>query len=104
VMKCSGYRISPFEIESELQSHPAVLEAAAVEAPDALKGNVVKAFVTLRNGHAAIPELEAELIAHVRARLAPFKTPRSIEFVAELPKTQSGKIKRRLLRDAERNG
>lgn len=102
VMKCSGYRISPFEIESALQSHAAVLEAAAVESPDATKGNVVKAFVTLRQGFVGDPDLAAELEAHVKDRLAPFKAPKRIEFVSELPKTQSGKIKRRVLRDAER--
>jgi acyl-coenzyme A synthetase/AMP-(fatty) acid ligase len=98
VMKCSGYRISPFEVESALNSHPAVLEAAAVESRDELRGNVVKGVCTLREGFAPGPALEQELIAHVKARLAPFKAPRRVEFVAQLPKTESGKIKRRLLR------
>lgn len=102
VMKCSGFRISPFEVESALQEHPAVLEAAAVESPDPLKGAVVKAFVTLRPGFEAAPALAEELAAHVRARLAPFKVPKAIEFAEALPKTQSGKILRRELRDRER--
>lgn len=98
VMKCSGYRISPFEIENCLQSHPAVLEAAAVEKPDARTGAVVRAIVTLRGGVDASPQLESELIAHVKSRLAPFKAPKCVEFVGALPKTQSGKILRRVLR------
>lgn len=98
VMKCSGYRISPFEIENCLQSHPAVLEAAAVEKADARTGAIVRAVVTLRAGAQPTAELETELIAHVKSRLAPFKAPKQIEFVSALPKTQSGKIQRRLLR------
>lgn len=101
VMNCSGYRISPFEVESALQSHPAVLEAAAVESLDPLKGQVVKAFCSLRDGRTADPVLEPALIEHVRGRLAPFKAPRRVEFVAALPKTESGKIRRRVLRGAE---
>ncbi len=99
VMKCSGYRISPFEVESALQSHPAVLEAAAVEWRDELRGNVIKAFVTLRDPAAAHADLATALSAHVRSLLAPFKAPKHVEFVPTLPKTQSGKIKRRELRD-----
>lgn len=104
VMNCSGYRISPFEVEGALVSHPAVLEAAAVESPDAMRGQVVKGFVTLRPGIEAGEQLERELIEHVRDALAPFKAPRRIEVVDALPKTQSGKIKRRLLRDREQQG
>lgn len=98
VMKCSGYRISPFEIENCLQSHPAVLEAAAVEKADARTGAVVRGVVTLRAGVVASPDLEQQLIAHVKSRLAPFKAPKRIDFVEALPKTQSGKIQRRVLR------
>lgn len=100
VMKCSGYRISPFEVESALCAHRAVLEAAAVESPDPMKGNVVKGFVTLREGFAPSDELAAEIVLHVKGTIAPFKAPRQLEFVAELPKTQSGKIRRRVLRGA----
>jgi acyl-coenzyme A synthetase/AMP-(fatty) acid ligase len=101
VMKASGYRISPFEVESCLAAHPAVLESAAVSSPDALRGSVVKAFVVLRPGHAPSDTLAAELQEWVKTHAAPYKYPRKVEFVAELPKTTSGKIKRRLLRAKE---
>lgn len=101
LIKASGYRISPFEVEGCLAEHPAVLEAAAVASPDALRGDVVKAFVVLRPGFDAGPPLAAELQQWVRDRAAPYKYPRKVEFVAELPKTQSGKIKRGLLRQRE---
>lgn len=98
VIKASGYRISPFEIESCLVEHPAVLEAAAVAHPDPVRGSVIKAVIVLREGHAGSEALSAELQTWVKERLAGYKYPRVIEFVAELPKTPSGKIKRRLLR------
>jgi acetyl-CoA synthetase len=101
VMKCSGYRISPFEVESCLVSHPAVLEAAAVESPDPTRGMVVKAFVVLRPSHDPSDSLAADIQSFVRDRAAPYKHPRKIEFVAALPKTTSGKIKRKELRQAE---
>ncbi len=82
-------------------SHPAVLEAAAVESPDAVRGNVVKAFVVLRAGAAVSEALAEELRKHCRAQAAPFKTPRLIKFMEALPKTQSGKIKRKELRQTE---
>jgi acyl-coenzyme A synthetase/AMP-(fatty) acid ligase len=100
VIKASGYRISPFEVESCLAEHAAVLEAAAVAVPDATRGNVVKAFILLRPGHEANEPLAAELKEWVKQRLAPYKYPRHVEFVEELPKTPSGKIKRRLLRES----
>lgn len=98
VIKASGYRISPFEVESCLAEHPAVLEAAAVSSPDELRGSVVKAFIVLRAGRRPSDELAAELQQWVKDRAAPYKYPRKVEFVAELPKTPSGKVKRRLLR------
>jgi acyl-coenzyme A synthetase/AMP-(fatty) acid ligase len=98
VIKASGYRISPFEVESCLVSHPAVLEAAAVEWPDPLRGNIVKAFVVLRPGFAPGPELAVAIQEHVKGRAAPYKYPRQVEFVEALPKTASGKVKRRELR------
>lgn len=101
VIKASGYRISPFEVESCLVSHPAVLEAAAVESPDELRGSVVKAFVVLRDGVAASDELLRALQAHCKAEMAGYKCPRRVEFVAALPKTTSGKVKRRELRARE---
>lgn len=100
LIKASGYRISPFEVESCLCSHPAVLEAAAVPSPDPLRGTIVKAFIVLRPNVAATDTLAEELQHHVRERIAPYKHPRQIEFVTELPKTTSGKIKRRELRTA----
>jgi acyl-coenzyme A synthetase/AMP-(fatty) acid ligase len=102
VMKASGYRISPFEVESALVSHPAVLEAAAVESPDAIRGKVVKAFVVLHEGHVPSDALAEEIQEHVKCSAAPYKYPRLIEFVSALPKTTSGKIKRRELRELER--
>lgn len=101
VIKASGYRISPFEVESALCEHPAVLEAAAVASPDPVRGDVVKAFIVLREGQSPAADLAAELQQWVKDRLAPYKYPRKVEFVHELPKTQSGKIKRRLLRQRE---
>ena len=102
VINASGYRISPFEVESCLVEHPSVLEAAAVESPDALRGMVVKAFVVLRGGRTPCTALAEELQHWVKDRLAPYKYPRRVEFLAALPKTTSGKIRRRELRDAER--
>src|SRR5262249_27181969 len=97
-------RISPFEVESCLVSHPAVLEAAVVESPDAVRGNVVKAFLVLREGVEASAALQAEMHEFARREMAAYKCPRKIEFVAALPKTASGKVKRRELRDRERAG
>jgi acyl-coenzyme A synthetase/AMP-(fatty) acid ligase len=94
----SGYRIGPFEVESALVSHPAVAEAAAVAAPDSERGAIVRAIVVLRDGSAASDELARELQEHVKAQTAPYKYPRIVEFAAELPKTNSGKIKRAELR------
>src|SRR5215212_592307 len=98
VIISAGYRIGPFEVESALVSHPAVAEAAAVAAPDDVRGQVVRAVVVLRAGHSPSPALAAELQDHVRAETAPYKYPRIVDFAAELPKTQSGKIKRAELR------
>ena len=102
VIKASGYRISPFEVENCLVSHPAVLEAAAVESPDPLRGMVVKAFVVLRPEAQPCAELAADLQDHARRHMAGYKYPRKIEFVEALPKTTSGKIKRKELRERER--
>jgi len=98
VIKASGYRISPFEVESCLAAHPAVHEAAVVGAPDELRGTVVKAFIVLRPGVEASVALTRELQDWVKQNAAGYKYPRQVEFVSELPKTTSGKIKRRLLR------
>ena len=97
----AGYRIGPFEVESALLTHPAVAEAAAVPAPDAERGSVVRALVVTRD-RAPSEELARELQEHVKAVTAPYKYPRIVEFVDELPKTASGKIKRAELRDSAR--
>ena len=98
VIISAGYRIGPFEVESALVSHPAVAEAAAVAAPDEVRGQVVRAVVVLRDGHAPSDALAEELQEHVKSETAPYKYPRIVEFAAELPKTPSGKIKRAELR------
>jgi len=98
VIKCSGYRIGPFEVESALIEHPSVLECAVTAAPDSMRGQVVKATVVLARGFAPSAELIQELQNHVKRVTAPYKYPRIIEFVPELPKTISGKIKRMEIR------
>ena len=95
----AGYRIGPFEVESALVSHPAVAEAAAVAAPDELRGQVVRAVVVLRDGYAAGDALVRELQDHVKEKTAPYKYPRVVHFAETLPKTASGKIKRAELRN-----
>jgi acyl-coenzyme A synthetase/AMP-(fatty) acid ligase len=102
VMKASGYRISPFEVESCLVSHPAVLEAAAVTSPDPVRGEVVKAFLVLRPGFEPGDELRRQIQEFAKQQTAAYKYPRKVEFVESLPKTASGKIKRRELRERER--
>jgi acetyl-CoA synthetase/medium-chain acyl-CoA synthetase len=98
VIKSASYRIGPFEVESALIEHPAVLEAAVVGKRDEVRGQIVKAFVVLRKGHAPGDELKRQLQEHCKELTAPYKYPREIEFVAELPKTVSGKIRRMELR------
>jgi acyl-coenzyme A synthetase/AMP-(fatty) acid ligase len=94
----AGYRIGPFEVESALVSHEAVAEAAVVAAPDDERGSVVRAVVVLREGFAPNTDLAASLQEHVKAETAPYKYPRIVDFVPELPKTASGKIRRAELR------
>ena len=94
VILTSGYRIGPFEIEDALVSHPAVVEAAAIAAPHKERGEIVKAFVILAKGYAPSEALVKELQEHVKRVTAPYKYPRAIDFVTELPKTTSGKIRR----------
>jgi acetyl-CoA synthetase/medium-chain acyl-CoA synthetase len=98
VIKSSGYRIGPFEVESALIEHQAVLEAAVVGKPDALRGQIVKAYVILRPGIARSDELRTELQQHCKNLVAAYKYPREIEFIEELPKTTSGKTRHFLLR------
>jgi acyl-coenzyme A synthetase/AMP-(fatty) acid ligase len=97
IISSSGYRIGPTEVEAALLSHPAVADAAAVAAPDPERGSVVRAIVVLRDGEPS-EELVTELREHCMAQTAPYKAPRIIEFVDELPKTTSGKVKRAQLR------
>ncbi len=98
VIKSSGYRIGPFEVESALLEHPAVLETAITAVPDPERGQIVKATVVLTKGYQPSPELTKELQNHVKKVTAPYKYPRIIEYVEELPKTISGKIKRKQIR------
>ncbi len=101
VIISSGYRIGPFEVESALIEHPAVAESAVVSSPDETRGEIVKAFVVLTKDFEPSDELARELQNHVKSVTAPFKYPRKIEFISELPKTVSGKIRRVELRARE---
>jgi acetyl-CoA synthetase len=103
VIKCSGYRIGPFEVESALLEHPSVLECAVTAAPDPMRGQVVKATIVLAKGFEGSPQLIKELQNHVKRATAPYKYPRIVEFVDELPKTISGKIKRADIRKSDNN-
>ena len=98
VIKCSGYRISPFEVESALVKHDAVIECAVTAAPDPIRGKVVKATVVLARDWEPSDKLTRELQTWVKKETAPYKYPRIIEYVDELPKTIGGKIKRKLIR------
>ena len=102
VIISAGYRIGPFEVESACVEHPAVREAAAVASPDPKRGDIVKAFVILAEGHEASDEKADEIKTFVRGHLSAFAYPREIEFVDDLPKTLTGKIRRIELREAER--
>jgi len=97
----SGYRIGPFEVESALVKHPAVVEAAAVAKPDPLRGSIVKAFCILAKGYSPSTALVKKIQNHVKKTTAPYKYPREIEFLDTLPKTISGKILRSTLREQQ---
>jgi len=99
VIKSSGYRIGPFEIESVLVEHPAVLECAVTGVPDELRGNLVKATIVLKSNYTPSEALKKELQEFVKKATAPYKYPRVIEFVSELPKTVNGKIRRVAIRE-----
>jgi acetyl-CoA synthetase/medium-chain acyl-CoA synthetase len=101
VIISAGYRIGPFEVESALLEHAAVVESAVVASPDEMRGAVVKAFVVLAPGYQPSSALATDLQEHVKRLTAPYKYPREVEFVAELPKTISGKIRRVELRQQE---
>jgi acetyl-CoA synthetase len=101
VITSSGYRIGPFDVESALIEHPAVIEAAVIGKPDPARTEIVKAFVVLAKGHTASDALAEELSQYVKRRLSAHAYPREVEFVDQLPKTPSGKLQRFLLRNAE---
>ena len=102
VISSGGYRVGPGEIEDCILKHPAVAMTAVIGVPDAVRGEVPKAFVVLKPGHDGAPGLAAEIQAFVKTRVAPYQYPREVEFVTELPLTASGKIVRRTLREQER--
>jgi acetyl-CoA synthetase len=101
VMNVAGHRIGTADVESALVSHSAVAEAGVISKPDAMKGEAIKAFVTLKVGQTPSDELRQNLIEHVRRELGPIATPSELDFVAGLPKTRSGKIMRRVLKARE---
>jgi len=101
VFKVASYRIGPSEIENCIVRHPAVANAAVVPSPDETRGNVVKAFIVLAPGHEPSSALEDDIRRHVRGSLAPYETPREIEFIDALPMTTTGKVQRKVLRDRE---
>ncbi|MBR5017997.1 MAG: AMP-binding protein, partial [Spirochaetia bacterium] len=103
VIKCSGYRIGTFEVESVLEGHPAVLECAVTGAPDPIRGQVVKATIVLTKEYRpGTPELVKEIQDYVKHTTAPYKYPRIVEFVDELPKTISGKIRRNVIKSRDK--
>ena len=101
MFKSGGYRIGPAEIENCLLKHPAVANCAVIGVPDEARGTLVKAFIVLQQGVAGTPVLVEELQQHVRQYLAPYETPKTIEFIDALPMTTTGKVQRRLLRARE---
>ena len=102
IIKSSGYRISPFEIESVLMEHPSVLECAVTGVPDPVRGQLVKATIVLRGGFDATDDLKIELQKYVKQKTAPYKYPRIVDFVKELPKSISGKVKRVTIRNEDK--
>jgi acetyl-CoA synthetase len=104
VIKVSGHRLSSMEIESALVSHSSVAEAAVVARPDEIRGEAIIVFVTLRSGHAAAPELARALKEHVVVQIGAIARPEEVRFTELLPKTRSGKIMRRLLRELAQHG
>jgi acetyl-CoA synthetase len=101
VIKSSGYRIGPFEVESALMQHPAVLECAVTGVPDPERHQIVKASIVLAPGYRPSTRLKHELQQHVKTVTAPYKYPRVVTFVESLPKTISGKIRRTEIRESD---
>ena len=100
VIKSAGHLIGPFEVEDVFMQHPAVAECGVVGAPDAERGQVVMAFVVLKQAHPDLAQLTRELQEYIKAQLAPYKYPRAIEFIDALPRTETGKVQRFKLRQA----
>ena len=101
VINTTGHLVGPFEVESALIEHPAVAEAGVIGIPDALAGEIIKAFVSLKDGYVQSEELRIEIKNFARKKLAALACPKEIEFLSSLPKTRSGKIMRRLLKARE---
>ena len=102
MIKSSGYRIGPFEVESVLMEHPAVLECAVTGIPDEIRGQLVKATIVMTSKYQPSDTLKKEIQDFVKKATAPYKYPRIVEFVDELPKTISGKIRRVEIAEADR--
>jgi acetyl-CoA synthetase len=103
VINTAGERVGPFEVESKLVEHPAVAEAGVIGKPDVVRGEIVKAFIALRQGYQPSDELKTEIARFVKEQLAAHAAPREIDFIEKLPKTRSGKIMRRVLKAWELN-
>jgi acetyl-CoA synthetase len=101
VIKTSGERVGPFEVESALVAHPAVVEAGVIGKPDPMRGEIIKAFVVLEKNTKPSEKLKEELSQYVKKHLAGHAYPREVEFIDKLPKTRSGKIMRRILKAKE---
>lgn len=101
VISTAGHRVGPGEVEDCLLKHPAVAQAAVIGSPDQLRGNIIKAFIVLADGHTPSDQLVADIQQRVRTRLAAYEYPREIEFIDELPMTTTGKIRRIELRQRE---
>lgn len=101
VIKTAGERVGPFEVESALVEHPKVVEAGVIGKPDAMRGEIIKAFVVLQKGVTGTEALKEELSEYVKKHLAGHAYPKEIEFIDKLPKTRSGKIMRRVLKAKE---
>ena len=98
MIKSSGYRIGPYEIESVLNTHPAVKESAIVGMPDEIRGQLICAIIVLREGYTPSEQLTKELQTHVKKNTAPYKYPRVVKYISDIPKTTSGKIMRKDLK------
>ena len=101
VINSAGYRIGPAEVEDSLLTHPAVAMSAVIGVPDEARGELVKAFIILKDGETPSDALAAEIQTHVKRRLAAHEFPRAVEFVTEVPMTTTGKIQRKVLRERE---